>query len=107
VKGRDGRTREEFQELGIDDKKERELKKLVAIGSMLAMMLVAMAPASASTFNEVDVLDASQFQFAAQVNTGDANAAADDGSFATASIEQDLTQTQVNGGFGDGFFFVD
>ena len=70
------------------------------------MMLVAMAPASASTFDDVEVLDASQFQFAAQVNTGDANAAADDESDASASIDQSLDQSQVNGGFGDGFFVV-
>ena len=99
----------------------KNTKKLFAVGATAALMLAASSPAFAqavaddggiafdddTTTTDVQFLDASQFQVALQVNTGDANAVADDGSFATASIEQDLTQIQVNGGFGDGFFFVD
>ena len=95
------------------------MKKLVATGTMALLMLAATSPASAQAIITDDgddgnfnaqFVDASQFQVAVglQVNTGDANAAADDGSFAAAEIDQSLsiTQNQFNGGV-DGFFFVD
>lgn len=96
------------------------MKKLLALGTMVVLMLAATSPAFAQataddgaiaddsdvTTLTVEVFDASQFQAAAaaQANYGDANAAADDGSTAEASIDQSLTidQTQINGGFGDG-----
>ncbi|HEV2093203.1 MAG TPA: hypothetical protein VGR18_08565 [Rubrobacter sp.] len=55
----------------------------------------------------VRFVDASQFQFAAQGQFGDANANAFDGSEAVAvvSSEQGITQNQVNGGFGADFDF--
>jgi hypothetical protein len=59
-------------------------------------------------------VDASQVQLAVGAQFGDQNAAADDGSVAFASNDLGITQSQVNGGFGDesdgsddGFFFVD
>ena len=81
------------------------MKKLVAIGAMLMLMLVAAAPAFANhaVGGDVDIefLDASQTQAAAaaQVNEGDATA----GNLGSAAaIEQSLTidQSQVNAGDG-------
>ncbi len=85
------------------------MKKLVAVGAMLAMMVVAVSPASAQAIGgdvDLDFVDASQVQAAAafQVNEGDATADASGvGSAAAAEISQDLSidQTQVNGGFDD------
>lgn len=88
------------------------MKKLFAVGATAALMLAATSPAFAYTIitdegddgNFVQVVDASQFQAATavQINEGSANAAADDGSTAEASISQSLTidQYQVNGGLG-------
>ena len=91
------------------------MKKLLAIGTVAIMMLGATSPASAQAIITdngddgnltVEYYDASQFQGAAalQVNEGSANAAADNGSTADASIDQGLyiDQYQLNGGFGDG-----
>lgn len=80
------------------------MRKLVAIGAMLALMLVAASPAFAATAKGGDVtlrfVDASQRQVAVatQTNEGDAKA----GRFGSAAaISQDLSieQTQVNAGW--------
>ena len=76
------------------------MRKLMLLAAMLAMVLVAAAPAFGQSIvvsdDDVDnsitqEVSAEQFQVAAasQVNTGNANAAADDGS-AEASISQEL-----------------
>jgi hypothetical protein len=86
------------------------------MASMLAMVLVAAAPAMAQSTVVSDdfednsstvVLNASQTQVAdvSQVNTGDANAAADDGAAVAVIsqelfVEQDATQQVVASGFG-------
>ena len=77
------------------------MKKLVATGAVLAMILASSSPAFAQTFigDEDLFLDASQTQTALAVNAGDANAAADDGSFAFASSGAFVFQGQFNGGF--------
>ena len=77
------------------------MKKLVATGTVLAMMLAASSPAFADvTFgDEIDFVDASQTQVAVGVNTGDANAGADDHSAAFASSGVFISQFQLNGGF--------
>ena len=81
------------------------MRKLIAVGAMLALMLVAAAPAFANHAVggdvDIDVVDASQTQAAAatQTNEGDADA----GNLGSAAaISQDLTieQSQVNAGFG-------
>jgi hypothetical protein len=82
------------------------MKKLMVTGSMLALMLVAAAPAFADTTaqgGDVDLrfVDASQTQAAAafQTNRGDVDA----GNLGSAAaIDQSLTidQSQVNAGFG-------
>ena len=80
------------------------MRKLILLAAMLAMMLVAAAPAFAQATvisdDDVDnsitqVVSSEQVQVAeaTQVNTGNANAAADDGS-ASASISQDLSIEQ-------------
>ena len=83
------------------------MRKLVATGTMLVLMLAAAAPAFADTAvgGDVDLqfVDASQTQAAAalQVNTGDATAVSGNvGSAADTSIDQSLTidQSQWNGG---------
>jgi hypothetical protein len=91
------------------------MRKLLAMGTMLVLMLAAAAPALADTAvgGDVDLrfVDASQTQAAAasQTNTGDATstASATAGDFASAadasaeaSIDQNLTidQRQWNGG---------
>ena len=94
----------------------------MVLAAMLAMALVAASPALANTtvvagdidggfgnggfddgFGDVDTefgfVDASQEQFALQVNTGDATAVASDGSVAFASVDQSLDQSQFNAGF--------
>ena len=77
------------------------MKKLVATGTVLAMMLAASSPAFASVDlgDEIDFVDASQVQVAVGVNTGDANAGADDHSAAYASTGVFIGQFQFNGGF--------
>ena len=80
------------------------MRKLMLLAAMLAMVLVAAAPAfaQATVISDDDVdnsitqeVSAEQIQVAvaSQVNTGDANAAADDGD-ASASISQDLSIDQ-------------
>ena len=97
------------------------MKKLIATGAVTALMRATASPAFAQDADvgddgvavggDVEFVDASQFQaaFALQANAGDASAVADDDSTAEASIDQSLTidQSQSNGGFDDGFFFVD
>ncbi len=96
------------------------MKKMIAVGATAALMLAASSPAFAQVTvagddnTSAQFLDASQLQVAVQLNTGDANAAANDESIAVATIDQGITQNQVNGGFDDdfdgfddGFFFVD
>ena len=78
------------------------MKKLLAVGATTAAMVLAGAsPALADVTigDEVLFLDASQTQVAAAVNTGDANAGADDGSAAFASTGVFIGQYQLNGGF--------
>jgi hypothetical protein len=87
------------------------MRKLLAMGTMLVLMLAAAAPAFADTAvgGDVDLqfVDASQTQAAAalQTNTGDATSTAGDfasaaDADATSSIDQSLTidQSQWNGG---------
>jgi hypothetical protein len=91
------------------------MRKLLAMGTMLVLILAAAAPAFADTAvgGDVDLqfVDASQTQAAAalQTNTGDATSTASStaGDFAsaadadaTSSIDQSLTidQSQWNGG---------
>ena len=80
------------------------MRKLMLLAAMLAMVLVVAAPAFGQAIvvsdDEVDnsitqEVSSEQIQVAEanQVNTGDANAAADDGS-AEASISQDLSIEQ-------------
>ena len=94
------------------------MKKLFAVGATAALMLAASSPAFAQGFNDdgviindsgntdVQFVDASQFQFAAQAQFGDANAIGDE-NVAVVASDQGITQNQFNGGFGDGFFFAD
>jgi hypothetical protein len=79
------------------------MRKLMAVGAMLALMLVSTAPAFANAVGgDVDLrfVDASQTQAAAlQVIEGDATA----GNLGSAAaIDQSLTieQSQVNAGWG-------
>ena len=104
------------------------MKKLIATGTVAALMLAASsAPALAqvesdvgvdgddnTTTNTAQFVDASQRQFAAQGQFGDATASADDSTAeATVGSSQDITQQQANAGLseiddaGDSFFFVD
>ena len=86
-----------------------KMKKLLAIGTMVVLMLAAASPAFASTVAvggdvNVQFVDASQAQFAAalQVNTGNATATASGlSNAAAAEIDQSLIieQSQWNGGF--------
>ena len=92
------------------------MRKLLAVGTMLVLMLALAAPAFAQDAvaddgaiaegGDVLFLDASQAQFAGQISTGDATATADDGSAAFASNSAFVFQTQVNAGLGTNFFFV-
>ena len=85
------------------------MKKMVAVGATAALLLMGASPAFAQDAIAVDdsvarggdVLfgDASQFQFAAQGQFGDA--VADDEGVARVSSDQMITQNQVNAGFGD------
>jgi hypothetical protein len=94
---------------GEATEKERRMKKMFAVGATAALMLAASSPAFAQDAVAVDdgvaqggdVLfgDASQFQFAAQGQFGDA--VADDGGVAVVASDQGITQNQLNGGFGD------
>ncbi len=83
------------------------MRRVLVIGTMVALMLAAASPAFADTAIGGDVdfqfVDASQTQAATalQVNRGDATSTASGlGSAADASIDQGLTidQSQWNGG---------
>ncbi len=91
------------------------MKKLVATGTIAALMLAAASPAFAqdafvgndgvATGGDVQFVDASQVQAAGafQVNEGDVFAGASDESTADASIDQSLFigQFQLNAGLGE------
>lgn len=95
------------------------MRKILVLASMLAMMMVAAAPAFAdATAGDVDILLADVSQDVAvdvtQSQFGDATATAGDiGSAADASIDNslDVSVTQVNAGVGGvaagGDVFVD
>ncbi len=105
------------------------MKKMFAVGATAALMLAATSPAfaqdavavdeSVATGGDVLFLDASQLQFAAQGQFGDANAIGDE-NVAFVGSDQGITQNQANAGLGeiddlnqggddagDFFFFVD
>jgi hypothetical protein len=77
------------------------MKRLAVLATMLALMLVAAAPASAATARGGDVnllfVDCSQVQAAAATQTNEGDATAGDVASA-AAIDQSLTieQSQVN-----------
>ena len=92
----------------------------MVLAAMLAMALAMASPAMANTSviagdvdggfgsngfdggdTEFGFVDASQEQVAIQVSTGDANAAASDGSVAFSSVDQSIDQSQFNAGFDD------
>ena len=89
------------------------MKKVIAVGATVALMLAASSPALAQVESEVDgddndtftaqFVDAAQFQFALQAQFGDASATADDDSTAEATIDvsQSITQNQANAGLGE------
>ena len=81
------------------------MKKLVAIGAMLALVLVAAAPAFANhaVGGDVDLtfVDASQTQAAAATQTNEGDATAGNlGSAAAISQDLSIEQSQVNAGWG-------
>lgn len=85
------------------------MKKLMAMGVMVVLMLALAAPAfaqdataddgSIAEGGDVSFLDASQVQQAVQIQAGDATATADDGSVAFADNSLFIFQAQFNGGF--------
>jgi len=85
------------------------MKKLVATGTVAALLLAFGSPALAQDAVAVDdsvaqggdvlFLDASQVAFGLQVQAGDA--VADDDAIATVSSDQSITQNQANAGLGD------
>ena len=83
------------------------MKKFIVTGVVAALMLAFSAPAMAQVTVAGDdntaaqFVDASQVQLAVGIQTGDANAAASDGSTAEASNELSLTQNQANAGLGE------
>ena len=89
------------------------MKKMIAVGATIALMLAASSPALAQVESEVDgddnntftaqFVDASQFQAALQVQYGDASAEAEDDSTAEATVDvsQSITQNQANAGLGE------
>ena len=76
-------------------------------GAALAFSVASPAFAQAVIVNgdddgrDVRLYDASQVQFAGQIQTGDVNAAADDDSNAYASVDQSIVHNQFNAGFDD------
>jgi hypothetical protein len=93
------------------------MKKLVATGTVAALLLAAATPALAQdagnavadddsvatggdVSTDVQYVDASQFAFALQGQFGDA--VADDDSTATVDSSQWITINQANAGLGDG-----
>ena len=83
------------------------MKKLIATGVVAAVLLGSASPAVAQVTVSGDdntaaqFVDASQVQLAVGIQTGDANAAASDGSTAEASNELSITQNQANAGLGE------
>ena len=85
------------------------MKKLVATGTVAALLLMGATPAlaqdavavddSVAQGGDVTFLDASQFQFAAQGQFGDA--VADDDGVAIVASDQSIVQNQINAGLGD------
>ena len=81
------------------------MKKVMATGAVLAIMVMGASPALAADAVggdvDVDFRDASQTQAAAasQSNRGDADAG-NLGSAAAVDQSLDLDQSEVNGGFG-------
>ncbi|HKH10948.1 MAG TPA: hypothetical protein VKA73_07370 [Rubrobacter sp.] len=85
------------------------MKKLVATGTVAALLLMGASPAFAQDAIAVDdsvarggdvlFLDASQFAFALQGQFGDAVAV--DDAVATVSSDQSITINQANAGLGD------
>ena len=73
------------------------------LAAMLAMVLAAAAPAfaQATIGDETQYVDCSQVQNAVAAQYGDANAAADDESFAAAAAEAGISQTQINACLGE------
>ena len=92
------------------------MKKMFAVGATAALMLAASSPAfaldlggdavaddqSIATGGDATVrfVDASQFQFAANAQFGDANAIGDE-NVAFVGSEQYITQNQANAGLGE------
>ena len=89
------------------------MKKMIAVGATIALMLAASSPALAQVESEVDgddnntftaqFVDASQQQVAVQAQYGDASAEAEDDSTAEATVDvsQSITQNQANAGLGE------
>ena len=73
------------------------------LAAMLAMVLAAAAPAfaQATIGDETQYVDCSQVQAAVAAQYGDANAAADDESFAAAAASAGVSQTQINACLGE------
>lgn len=76
-------------------------------GAALAFSVASPAFAQAVIVNgdddgrNVGFYDASQVQFAGQIQTGDVNVAANGDSNAYASVDQSIVQNQFNAGLGD------
>ena len=83
------------------------MKKLIATAAATAVLFALATPAMAQVTVAGDdntaaqYVDASQLQVAVGIQTGDANAAASDGSEAYASNELSITQNQANAGLGE------
>ena len=83
------------------------MKKLIATGTVAALMLAAASPAFAQVTvagddnTSAQFVNCSQVQLAANVQFGDQNAAANDDSTAEASSELSITQNQANACFGE------
>ena len=89
------------------------MKKMIAVGATVALLLAASSPALAQVESEVDgddnntftaqFVDASQFQAAVQIQQGDATASAEDDSSAEATVDmsQSITFNQANAGLGE------
>lgn len=85
------------------------MKKLVATGTVAALLLMAASPALAQDAVAVDdsvaqggdvlFLDASQFAFGLQIQAGDA--VADDDAVATVHSDQSIVINQANAGLGE------
>lgn len=86
------------------------MKKLVATGTVAALLFAVSSPAfaqdaiavddSVAQGGDVQFVDASQFAFAFQVQHGDATA--DDDAVAAVASDQSITINQANAGLGEG-----